>query len=251
MAFFILILGLLGLVFGLDVRAEVKEKAANASDKAAFTKLVEAYENMAPFEGMDDILLLPRGFDYKPFMLQDEASLEKQKHPHLFSIPICNISKAVGKLITPSDTNHASSDAPTIHTETICETTEYSPETVGIIENFEYLKGIEGNWCCRLWDTRNGCQTMHRSSYREATDICTSEIGTCIRCGWAARANLRIALSCTKNKLAGGFRRYICSWLPKRFSALNAGANTLPGAPSCGTMARPSRLSSSTCGRPR
>jgi len=210
MAFFILILGLLGLVFGRGVRAEVKEKATNAFDEAAFTKLVEAYENTAPFEGMDEILLLPKGFDYKPYMLQDEASLEKQKHPHLFSIPISDLSKDVGKLITPSDTNHASSDAPTVHTETICETTEYSPKTVGILENFEYLKGIKDNWCCRVWETKNGCQTMHRSRYREATDIC-AEIGTCVRCGWAARANLDIALRCTKNKLAGGFRRYIRS----------------------------------------
>ncbi|KAI5856124.1 hypothetical protein BZA05DRAFT_465325 [Tricharina praecox] len=162
-----LFLALISLAFvATTIALPVEDgEASEPFDEAKFNEVaLKAYNEMVPFEGMYDALMLPEGFDYKPFELQDEESIELRKHFPNASIPIVDPGEHVGIRYTPSvEPDAKSGRADKIVEWHVCETSDASPWWQGIQKNIEYLNSIKNNWCCLEWPSPNGCQLLHRT----------------------------------------------------------------------------------------
>ncbi|KAF8053811.1 hypothetical protein FPV67DRAFT_1461973 [Lyophyllum atratum] len=208
-----LFLALLGLALAaIAIALPVKyDVTFEPYDEENFNEIaLKAYNEMVPFEGMYDTLMLPEGFENKPTELQDEASIELRKQIPNASIPIIDPGKDIGFRFSPSLKAMAKSGMPDTKEWTVCETSPGFPSWQGIYLNFEYLQSIKNNWCCVDKPSPNGCQLLHPTFY-DATDICAT-MHSCVRCGWAALAIMDIMITCHKESKAGDYKRRVIKW---------------------------------------
>jgi hypothetical protein len=172
---------------------------------AAFTAVVTAASPaIDDYDDINDLLILPDDFDFSAHPALNMTLLRELRAANA---PLPELDESIlSRYIHRANTT---GDATTMNSEKLfCETTPYiSPWNVQVKMNAEYLFSIGNKFCCMEKEDKL-CQLMALTS-SAASDICAKAKTTCVKCKWAAQANVDVADKCKIGIWSGGFKRFV------------------------------------------
>jgi hypothetical protein len=169
----------------------------------AIISVVAATSGAGDGDNTNDILILPEDFDMSAHPALNITLLRKlhDRNATLPELDEASLTEYIHK--QPSNTTVG---AMAVITEKLfCEATAFvSPWYVQVQMNAKYLFSLGNAWCCMETKGKQ-CQLMALTS-SAASDIC-GKYTTCVRCKWAAQANMDVSEKCRDGVWCGGYKR--------------------------------------------